>query len=103
MKKLVIGTMLLALMLMPTTAFADLTIPVDTINVTAQGYTNPESVLVDRANSRLYVSCHNGHAGATDGVIAFYDLTTYAYQGTFDCGGATSIDPMGMALIGNNL
>ena len=103
MKKLIIGIVLLALMLMPATAFADLTNPVGTINVGAQGFTNPESVLVDRANNRLYVSCQNAQAGATDGVIAYYDLTTYAYQGFFDCGGATLIDPMGMALIGNDL
>jgi len=74
---------------------------VTSINVSGQG-TNPECVLADQTRGYLYVSLHNTQAGAVDGAVAVYNLSTYAFVKIFSNGGIL-IDPMGMAVIGNYL
>lgn len=85
-----------------TLAFGQLSQLTDTIQVASQGQ-HPESVLIDRPRGQIYVSMHNNWTGATDGIIAIYDLHTYAWKETLDGGGTVLKDPMGMALIGNYL
>lgn len=76
---------------------------IGSIDVTKEGI-NPECVLIDSTNFKIYISIHNTqNTGAKDGLIGVYDLQTHNLEKIFQCGSNVLIDPMGMALIGNFL